>query len=55
MPKRGLGYPIADPYPMNSIEKRQVPGLQDASKSKGAKKGKCVPNPNIKPMVMSSK
>jgi len=34
MPKRGIGYPIFDPYPMNSIEKRQVPVLQDSSKSK---------------------
>jgi len=53
MPKRGIGYPIFDPYPMNSIEKRQVPVLQDSSKSKS--KSKKVPNPNLTPMVMSSK
>jgi hypothetical protein len=54
MPKRGLGYPIQDPYPVNSIEKRQVPGLMDASKAK-PKPHKKVPNPNLTPMVMSKK
>ena len=53
--KRGLGYPIQDPYPVNSIEKRQIPMLQDSSKSKPAKKGKKVANPNLVSMVMSSK
>lgn len=54
MPKRGLGYPIQDPYPVNSIEKRQIPGLMDKSKQK---KSKCkkVPNPSLTPMIMVGK
>jgi hypothetical protein len=54
MPKRGLGYPIQDPYPVNSIEKRQVPGLMDSSKSK-SKPHKKVPNPNLTSLVMAKK
>jgi hypothetical protein len=54
--KKGLGYPIQDPYPVNSVELSQIPKLQDATKKreKGKAKAKYI-NPNLTPIVMSSK